>query len=314
MPLLAIPYPQIDPVLISFGPFSIGGLEIGPLAIRWYSLAYIAGLLLGWRYILRLLNTPALWPSLSKPAGKKKKAAPAPDLPASRLDIDDLLVWVILGVIIGGRAGYVLFYQPDMVWTHPSSIFAVWKGGMSFHGGLLGVTLAGVLFCLRRRLDMWRIGDLVAAAAPIGLFFGRLANFINGELWGRPTNVPWAMVFPTGGPFPRHPSQLYEAGLEGLVLFTVLWLAVHRWRSLTRPGLTMGLFLMGYGLARITVEFFREPDAQIGYLAGGFVTMGMVLSLPMVLLGATFVWRASDRAPAWLKPRSAPAGSPPRKV
>lgn len=289
MPLFAIPFPAIDPVIF----------QVGPLAIRWYSLAYIAGLVLGWRYLLRLLATPAIWPS----SGKKKKGKIEPDLPATPLEIDDLLVWITLGVILGGRIGYVLFYQPGMILHDPVRIFAVWQGGMSFHGGALGVLIAGGLFCAKRKLDPIRIGDLVATATPIGLFFGRIANFINSELWGRTTDVPWGVIFPNGGPLPRHPSQLYESFLEGVVLFIILRLATHRFGSLSKPGLTMGLFSVGYGVARILVEFFRKPDAFIGYLAGGFVTMGMVLSLPMVLVGAAFIWRASPKAPSWLLPR-----------
>ena len=210
-------------------------------------------------------------------------------------------MWITLGVILGGRFGYVLFYKPGILVTDPLQIFFVWQGGMSFHGGFLGVALAIILFCWSRRIDAFRVGDLVAAAVPIGLFFGRIANFINGELWGKPSTVPWAMVFPGAGPLPRHPSQLYEAALEGIVLFIVLRLATHVYGSLHRPGLTIGLFALGYGVARILVEFARQPDEHIGYLLGGFLTMGMVLSLPLVILGALFIWRATEGAPDWLK-------------
>lgn len=289
MPMFVIPFPEIDPILF----------QIGPFAIRWYALAYIAGLVLGWRYIVKLLTTPHIWP----PSNQKKKVKFAPNMPATPLDIDDLLVWITLGVILGGRIGYVLFYQPAMIFQEPARIFAVWQGGMSFHGGFLGVIVGGALFCLKHKLDIIRVGDLVAATAPIGLFFGRIANFINSELWGRTTDMPWGVIFPNGGPLPRHPSQLYEAFLEGIVLFIVLRLSTHHARSLFKPGFTMGLFMIGYGASRIVIEFFRKPDAHIGYLAGDFVTMGMILSLPMILAGAAFVWRTSAHAPSWLLPR-----------
>ena len=292
MPALAIQFPELDPIIVQFGPF----------AIRWYALAYIMGLLLGWRYMLSLLKQPDLWPT------KKQKKKVVPDLPATALQIDDLLIWVTLGVVLGGRIGYVLFYNPAMILNDPASIFAVWRGGMSFHGGLLGVIVAGALFCKKNNLSVVRIGDMVGAAVPIGLFFGRIANFINSELWGNITNVPWGVIFPNGGPLPRHPSQLYEAALEGIALFVLLRIATHHYKSLKRPGLTMGIYLTGYGLARIISEFFRTPDAHIGYLSG-FVTMGMVLSLPMVLIGLAFVWRAADNAPAWLRPEAINAGA-----
>ncbi len=288
MPLLTLPYPEIDPILVQLGPF----------AIRWYALAYIVGLMLGWWYMNRLLRTERLW-STTGESGKTKAVV---GVPATKLDIDDLFIWITLGVMIGGRLGYVLFYQPQIIASNPLEIFAVWHGGMSFHGGLLGVLFAGGLFCWRRKLDPFRIADLVAAATPFGLFFGRMANFINSELWGKVTDVPWGMVFPNGGLMPRHPSQLYEAALEGVVLFIVLRIAIHKFSSFHRPGLTLGIAALGYGIARILVEFVREPDAHIGYLAGGFVTMGMILSLPMVILGGALIWRASDKAPAWLRP------------
>lgn len=298
MPFLAIPFPQIDPILFQFGPLDIGSISLGPFAIRWYALAYICGLVLGWWYMSRLLRTVRLWPAL---ASNKKKSAGKIDVPATKLDIDDLIVWLTLGVILGGRLGYVLFYQPSILVSNPLGVFAVWQGGMSFHGGTLGVAIAAILFSWRRQLDFLRVGDLVAAATPFGLFFGRIANFINSELWGKVTLAPWGMVFPNGGFLPRHPSQLYEAALEGIVLFIVLRIATHKFLSFHRPGLTIGIFATGYGLARIFVELFRQPDAHMGYLAGGVVTMGMVLSLPMVLLGGALIWRASDKAPDWLK-------------
>ncbi|MFD1696342.1 prolipoprotein diacylglyceryl transferase [Roseibium aestuarii] len=271
MPLLALPFPMIDPVI----------LEVGPFAIRWYALAYIAGIILAWRYMRLLVTRDRLW-----------DASPRP----TPLDLDDFVVWATLGIILGGRLGYVVFYNPAYYLSHPLEIPAVWTGGMSFHGGFLGTVFAMVLFAHRRGLSLWRLFDLAGAAAPIGLFFGRLANFINSELWGRPTDVPWAIVFPNGGPEPRHPSQLYEAGLEGVVLFAVLALLVWRLGKLRSPGFLAGAFVCGYGLARSFVEFYRVPDAQIGYLSG-FLTMGMLLSLPMILTGiAVMVW-SSRRKP-----------------
>jgi phosphatidylglycerol:prolipoprotein diacylglycerol transferase len=261
----ALAYPDIDPVLISIGPF----------AIRWYALAYIAGLLLGWWYVRRLVRRP-------------------PHAMTAE-DVDDFLVWVTLGVVLGGRLGYVLFYNFPYFLHHPLAILRVWEGGMSFHGGVLGVVTAGALFVWRRGLAPLPVADVVAAAAPIGLFFGRIANFINGELFGRvvenPDAVPWAMVFPRGGPLPRHPSQIYEALLEGLVLFLVLYLLARRDSVRERPGTVCGAFLLGYGLARSFAELFRQPDAQIGFLAGG-LTMGQLLSVPMILAGIYLVVRA----------------------
>ncbi len=291
MLFLTIPFPQLDPSIIEFGPLTIGSVEIGPFAIRWYALAYIAGLVLGWRYVVHLVKSKVLW-SASGPTKKR----PAFQPPATALDIDDLLVWITIGVIVGGRLGYVIFYQPSMLIENPSGILAVWRGGMSFHGGFIGVIVAGSAFCLKQGLDIFSIGDMMATAAPIGLFFGRVANFINSELWGKVTTVPWAVVFPNGGPMPRHPSQLYEGALEGLVLFGMLRLATHRFGSLSQPGCTIGLFLLGYGFARIIVEFFREPDFHIGYLAGDFLTMGMVLSTPMLFAGILMVWWSLNQA------------------
>jgi phosphatidylglycerol:prolipoprotein diacylglycerol transferase len=261
VPLLALPFPAIDPVLI----------EIGPFVIRWYALAYIFGLVLGWQYLRWLVRRPG-W-----------RLTP--------LEIDDLLLYVTLGVVLGGRLGYILFYRPEFYLSNPLEALAVWQGGMSFHGGLLGVVAASALFARRRRRAILEIGDAIACAAPIGLFLGRLANFINGELWGRPSDVPWAMVFPGGGPQPRHPSQLYEAGLEGLVLFIVVtWLAL-RPRTPGSEGRLTGVFLIGYGIARSIAELFREPDAHLGFLLGG-LTMGQLLSLPMVVIGILLVARS----------------------
>lgn len=267
--LFILPFPAIDPVLV----------EIGPFAIRWYALAYIVGLLVGWRYCLYLAGLP---PRL-----------------VTRLQLDDFLLWATLGVILGGRVGYVLFYQPLHFIEQPLDIIYVWEGGMSFHGGLVGVILAMILFARSRGLPFFAVADIVACATPIGLFLGRLANFINGELYGRASDAPWAMVFPdpNSGGVPRHPSQLYEAALEGVVLFLVLFALARFTRALERIGLSSGVFLIGYGLSRIVVEFFREPDAQLGYLLGGSVTMGQLLSLPMIALGIVFVARARP-APA----------------
>lgn len=257
----AIPFPAIDPVLI----------EIGPFAIRWYALAYVAGLVIGWRYVAYL--------------ARKKPEAMAPR------EVDDFLVWAILGVILGGRLGYVLFYNPAFFLDHPLQVFYVWLGGMSFHGGLLGVATALVLFCRVRRLSFLVVSDLIACAAPIGLFLGRLANFINGELFGRVTDVPWAMVFPGGGPRPRHPSQLYEAALEGVVLFLILYAALRLGRAREKPGLLTGIFLAGYGILRGIGELFREPDAHLGFIFAG-ATMGQLLSLPVLAFGLYFIARA----------------------
>lgn len=301
-----MPYPEIDPVLVS----------LGPLPIRWYALAYIAGLLIGAWYVGRLLARPALF----------APAAP----PLDRRSVDDLVTWIIIGVVLGGRLGFVLFYRPELIFevtrlgpVPVPQLLAVWEGGMSFHGGLLGVCVAAFVFARRRGEDPLRVGDLLACATPIGLFFGRLANFINAELYGRPTEAPVGMVFPqrfdrtadawlygpeggsatytreawldSGNAVARHPSQLYEAALEGLVLFVVIRIAVTRLGALRRPGLATGLFLAGYGVARFTVEFFRQPDAYESAATIGFLTRGMMLSLPMIALGAFLVWRASRR-------------------
>lgn len=270
MPFLALPFPTIDPVLIEFGP----------IAIRWYALAYIAGIFIGWAYMRLLVRREALWNGLARPS----------------LDhVDDFIFWATLGVILGGRIGFVLFYNLDFYLSEPAEIVKVWNGGMSFHGGFAGVAVAAVLYARGKGFSTWSLFDLVAAVAPIGLFFGRLANFINQELWGRVTDVPWAVVFPNAGAEPRHPSQLYEAGLEGLLLFAVVVVLVHLRKRLATPGFLAGTFVAGYGLARFFVEFFREPDAQVGYLAGGF-TMGQLLSTPMILGGLAIVLFATRRA------------------
>jgi phosphatidylglycerol---prolipoprotein diacylglyceryl transferase len=259
---ISLAYPSIDPVMIT----------IGPLPIRWYALAYVAGLVLGWAYARVFVRQKTFWGGAA---------------PLDRLDIDDLLLYAAMGVILGGRLGYVLFYNPEFYLAHPAEIFAVWKGGMSFHGGLVGTALAIYVLARRKRISVLILADVCAAAVPIGLFLGRIANFIKPELWGRPTGVPWAMVFPGAGPFPRHPSQLYEASLEGFVLFLVLYIAVHL-GALRRPGLVAGLFATGYGIARITCEFFREPDPQLGFLFGS-ATMGMLLSLPLIGIGVALI-------------------------
>tara|TARA_R110002110_G_scaffold18212_6_gene76739 strand:+ start:2423 stop:3298 length:876 start_codon:yes stop_codon:yes gene_type:complete len=268
-----MPFPNIDPILI----------EIGPFAIRWYALAYIAGLVIGWRYVIALAETPRLWAGAS---------------PVTRLDVDDALLWAALGVILGGRIGYVLVYNPTYFVAHPLEIVYVWQGGMSFHGGAFGVFAAMILFARARNIPASSMLDLVSAAAPIGLFFGRIANFINSELWGRVTDVPWGVVFPNGGPLPRHPSQLYEAALEGVLLFIILRLLTHRFDILKKPGVTTGVFIAGYGVARTMIEFFREPDRQIGYLFDGWFTMGMALSIPMALAGAAIAWYFARTPPA----------------
>jgi phosphatidylglycerol---prolipoprotein diacylglyceryl transferase len=262
MPLLAIPFPSFDPVLISFGPF----------AIRWYALAYIVGILGGWLYARALVRSPTPW------------GGPAP---LTVTDYDDFVLWVTLGIILGGRTGYVLFYNPGYFIEHPAEVVQLWKGGMSFHGGFVGCVVAVIWFARHRKIPFLSLGDVTCAVAPIGLFLGRLANFVNGELWGRPSDVPWAMVFPNGGPLPRHPSQLYEATLEGVVLLIVLALFI-RAGALRRPGTIIGVFALGYGAARLFCEFFREPDAQLGFLWGG-LTMGMLLSLPLMLVGIGFI-------------------------
>ena len=265
MPLFAIPFPAIDPVAIS----------LGPVAIRWYALAYIVGLVIGWRYCLALAERP-------------------PHLVARR-DVDDFLVWATLGVVLGGRIGYVLFYKPGYYAFHPIEALYVWHGGMSFHGGAIGVTVAIILFTRARRIPLFAFSDIITEAMPIGLFFGRIANFINGELFGRPSDVPWAMIFPNGGPVPRHPSQLYEAFCEGILLFILLF-AAERLNVRRHPGIITGLFLAGYAIARMSGELFREPDPQLGFLIFG-ATMGQLLSIPMLIVGALII-RWAVRAPA----------------
>lgn len=275
MSLLAIPFPDIDPTAFA----------IGPLAIKWYGLSYLAGLILGWIYIRRLLTTTRLWRNDTPPFSLAKA--------------DDLLLYITLGVVLGGRLGYVLFYEPSTYLADPAQIFAVWKGGMSFHGAVVGCGIAGLLFARRNSVTYLSAMDLCTAAVPIGLFFGRLANFANAELWGRPTDVSWAVVFCNdrikalyGGLCPageaaRHPSQLYEAALEGLLLFVVLRLMTHRLGALKHPGLVSGAFLVGYALGRSIAEFFREPHFMAGPL-----TAGQIYSLPMLAGGLFLIWYA----------------------
>src|SRR5262245_20174904 len=267
---LVLPFPAIDPVLI----------QIGPFALRWYALAYIMGILLGWMYARAIIRAESLW------GGKA---------PMTVTDYDDFVLWVTLGVILGGRIGYVLFYNPAYFAQNPLEILKLWNGGMSFHGGFIGVVLAVFLFARSRGIPFLSLADVTCAVYPIGHFLGRLANFINGELWGRTTDVGWAMVFPTGGPEPRHPSQLYEAALEGLLLLVVLAWFMRR-GALTRPGLVPGIFAVGYALTRILCELFREPDRQLGFLWGG-LTMGMLLSIPLMLLGVAFILNAVRSPP-----------------
>lgn len=288
---MAIPFPEIDP-----NAFVI---PVVNLPIRWYALAYIAGLMAGWRIIVALMNRPALW------------GGTAPMRPKL---VEDLLTAVILGVVIGGRLGFVLFYEPGYYLTHPLEVVKVWQGGMSFHGGFLGTVVAGLWFCRRHDLPALRVADAFALVAPIGLFLGRVANFIKPELWGRPTDAPWGVIFPVeaaqvcngiagqiDGICARHPSQLYEAGLEGLLLGTILW-ALMATGALKRPGLLLGVFLTGYGLSRAVVELFRQPDAQfvgpgnplgLALQFGDWgLTMGQILSLPMIAVGLWFALRA----------------------
>ena len=251
---MALDFPSIDPVAFS----------LGPLVERWYALAYLAGFLLGWKYIVYLIS--------------KHPEHPKPD----KLAIEDFVPWAVLGVILGGRIGYTLFYKPAYYFANPGEIFHIWQGGMAFHGGALGVILAMILFARFKNISFLRLADLVCCAVPIGLFFGRLANFINGELYGRVSDVAWAVKFPTGGFVPRHPSQLYEAMTEGLVLFLILLILQSRSEIRARCGFLSAVFLMGYAVARIGVEFFREPDAHLGFVFA-FISMGQLLSIPMIV-------------------------------
>jgi len=254
-------FPNIDPVALSLGPFEI----------RWYALAYLAGFLLGWKYCLQFVN--------------------GQDVRPHKDDIDDFLTWAIVGVILGGRFGYVLFYNFDYYAANPLDALKVWQGGMAFHGGVLGVMVAMVAFAKRREISLLRLADVVCAAAPIGIFFGRISNFINGELYGRVTDSAFGMVFPRGGALPRHPSQLYEAVLEGLVLFVILFALIRNEAVRNKGGVVAGAFLLGYGMFRAFVEFYREPDTQIG-LYFDVLSQGQLLCVPMIVAGAGIIlWR-----------------------
>ena len=278
MTIWAIPFPDIDPVAV----------QIGPIAIKWYGLAYLAGLLLGWLYIRRLLSQTKLWADDRPPFLPQK--------------VDDLLIYMVAGVLIGGRLGFVLFYEPSYYLENPLDIVAVWKGGMAFHGGLFGSGVAVWIFSRRNGINPWSTSDLCTATVPIGIFFGRIANFINGELFGRPTDAPWGMVFPEARlhypnvePTARHPSQLYEAMLEGLLLFIVLRILTHYYGALKRPGLVSGTFLVGYALARSTAELFREPHFAHS-LNIEPLTVGIAYSIPMLLLGLFVIYFARTQS------------------
>ena len=341
MILAAIQFPNIDPAALTIPGFDLFGGHWGPFPLRWYALAYIVGLVLGWRWMVWLIRREKLW---------------APNKPALSVpQADDFLFWATLGVILGGRIGYVLFYKPDMIWRNFMEVFQIWQGGMSFHGGLIGVAVAAWWFTRQThvneeqyaklaakhavdkapdgegakytrfgedkwilkteaeaarvkaktdKVDLLRLGDIAAAAAPLGLFFGRIANFINGELWGRPTDAPWGMIFCNdrllmqgggacaAGMEPRHPSQLYEAALEGVALFTIINFLTLRYDTLRRPGMNTGVFLVCYGLFRALLETVREPDAHMPEALRGFITMGMLLSLPMIAFGVWLIRRA----------------------
>lgn len=266
-----MPFPQIDPIAFA----------LGPIVIRWYALAYLAGVFIGVLYGATLLKRRTLW------------ANNAPPFKVS--DWFDFGFWAVLGIIIGGRLGYVLFYNPLYYFTNPTEIIQTWDGGMSFHGGLLGIIVAIVIFTRRRGGNPLSAIDMLGAVAPIGLMLGRTANFINGELYGRETTLPWGIIFPTGGNLPRHPSQLYEAALEGIVLFLFLRYITHVAYGLRKPGFTAGIFGIGYALSRILVETVRLPDADKGYLYGDWLTYGMVLTLPVLLAGIGLVIYASRK-------------------
>ena len=265
-----MPFPDIDPIAIS----------LGPIDIRWYGLSYVAGILLAWWYARKIVTTPRLW----------AKETPAMTV----LDLDDFLLWAAIGIVVGGRIGFILFYDLPLYLAEPTLIFQVWKGGMSFHGGITGTTIAMILFAYKRGISVWSLFDVIATVCVTGLFLVRIANFINGELYGALSDLPWAVIVPGQEPFARHPSQLYQAGLEGLMTGIVLAIMVFRFGALKKPGLVAGTFVILYGISRIAVEFIRVPDVQVGYLLGtGWLTMGQVLSVPMVLLGVWAIWRAN---------------------
>ena len=292
-----IPFPDISPDIFTIHVYGLS------FSLRWYAVAYIAGLLIGWRMVVGLMRRPTLWP--------------ADKAPMTALQVENLLTWVILGVVLGGRLGFVLFYEPAYYFSHPMQIPMVWHGGMSFHGGLLGVLVAGFLYCRHEGIPMLSAADAMAVATPPGLMLGRIANFINDELWGRPTTMPWGVAFPGAaaqncpgvvGVCARHPSQLYEAGMEGILLGLLLIYLARRTGAAKAPGRLLGVFLTGYGLARFIVEFFRQADAefitpsdpmgnviQFGHHLGG-LSMGQVLSLPMIVIGLFFIWRSKRQA------------------
>jgi len=298
-------FPEFDPVLI----------QIGPLPIRWYALAYVAGIVAGWWYAAQLVKRERLW-TPRRP-------------PVTNLQLDDLVLWITLGIILGGRFGYALFYRPEFYgqlftgdgWGQRLELFQLWTGGMSFHGGFLGVVIALAVYGTRNRINLLSLGDAIAPVVPIGIFFGRIANFINGELWGRPTDVPWAIRFCNdtiratyngicpAGDIPRHPSQLYEGALEGLALLIILSLVIWKWRMLKRPGFVTGLFLAGYGLARALLENTRQPDVGLENLPLG-LTMGMYLSIPMILVGVWLIWRALKTPVVAAPPAPEPEAKP----
>ena len=248
-------------------------LDLGFFQLRWYSLAYIAGILIGWWYLLKLIDQPGA--------------------PMARRHADDMVFYATLGILLGGRLAYVLFYEPRIL-DNPLDVLKLWEGGMSFHGGVIGVSLGIILLARKHRLNWLRIHDYVACGVPFGLFFGRLANFVNGELWGREAHLPWAVIFPRGGDIPRHPSQLYEAGMEGVLLFALLWFLFWKTQARYQPGKLVGTFLLGYGVSRFVVEFFREPDVQLGTLSWG-LTMGQTLTLPMLAGGIYLIATAKGR-------------------
>lgn len=277
---LAITYPNINPVAFELGPFSV----------KWYGLAYMTGLIFGWWYVKRLVSQPRLWRNDEPPF-------PAPV-------VDDLLLWITLAVIVGGRLGQVLLYDPGYYLSHPAEILQVWRGGMAFHGALIASALAIWAFARWQKVDWKSVADLCCAAVPVGIFLGRITNFINSEHWGRPSSVPWAMIFPNGGHYTRHPSQLYEAALEGIALIVITRVLTHHVLALKRPGLVSGVWLVWYGIARAISEIFREPESVHALNIGPF-TAGQMYSVPMLLLGAWFIWQArrqdaaaTDKAPS----------------
>lgn len=279
-PALAIAFPAIDPIAFS----------IGPVDVRWYGLSYVVSILLAWAYARKIVSTPRIWPSATPPM--------------TLVDIDDFVLWAALGIVLGGRLGYIFFYDFPAVMANPLRAIEIWNGGMSFHGGITGVTIAMIAFARMRGIPMLSLFDVIGTVAVTGLFLVRIANFINQELWGKVTDLPWAVIFPNGGPFSRHPSQIYEALGEGLINGIILALLVFRKDSLKRPGLTTGVFIGVYGLVRMAVELVREPDPQLGYLLGtNWLTMGMILSTPMVALGLWLITRARPASTSVEGPR-----------